>query len=277
VVNAADRPLHGEPVPHDRLHPKLYLAEFAGTALLVYFGLSLVIAWFGAGSPLPALVPSAALRRALAGACFGTVGALVTISPLGRLSGAHINPTMTLAFWLEGKIKWRDALGYVIAQLTGALLGAWPLLWWGAAGASVSYGATLPGTGVQEGVALLGEIFCGFALTLSVLMMVAHEATRRFTPWIIPPLFAWLVWWEAPLSGASANTARSFGPALVTGDWHGFWIYVVGPPLGAVLAVALLRLEVIGRHKVPVARLFHFHAGQRPAAELQPETQAHQR
>jgi aquaporin Z len=77
-VNAADRPLHGAPVPHDRLHPKLYLAEFAGTALLVYCGLSLVIAWFGAGSPLPALVPSAALRRRAHGACFGTVGALVT-------------------------------------------------------------------------------------------------------------------------------------------------------------------------------------------------------
>lgn len=253
-----DRPLHGEPVPHNRLHPKLYLAEAAGTALLVLFGLSVVVVFFGTDSALATLWPNPALRRALAGACFGTVGALITISPLGRVSGAHINPTMSFAFWLEGKLAWRDALGYVLAQCLGAIVGACPLLLWGAFGASVNYGATLPGADVSIWLAFAGEVFTGFALALIVLMMVAHVSTRRFTPWTMPPLFSWLVWWEAPLSGASANPARSLGPALISGHWSGFWIYVLGPPLGAALAIGLLRLEVIGRHRVPVARLFHF-------------------
>ncbi|HTP38414.1 MAG TPA: aquaporin [Steroidobacteraceae bacterium] len=253
-----DRPLHGAPAPRNRLHPGLYLAEAAGTALLVLSGLSVVIAFFGSGTPLAAWWPDAALRRAMAGACFGTCGALITISPLGKISGAHLNPTMSFAFWLEGRLAWRDALGYVIAQCLGAIAGAVPLLLWGSFGASVNYGATLPGAGVAPSLAFAGEVFAGFALALTVLMMVAHRRTRRFTPWTMPLLFAWLVWWEAPLSGASANPARSLGPALISAHWSGFWIYALGPPLGAVLAIALLRLEVIGRHHVPVARLFHF-------------------
>ena len=88
-------------MPYNRLHPRLYLAEAAGTALLLFFGLSVVIAFFAPGGVLAMLLPSAALRRALAGACFGTVGALITISPLGRISGAHINPAVSFAFWLE--------------------------------------------------------------------------------------------------------------------------------------------------------------------------------
>ena len=106
--------------------------------------------------------------------------------------------------------------------------------------------------------ATYGEVLATAALVLAIFMTAAHARTRRFTPWTLPPLFAWLVWWEAPWSGASTNPARSLGPALLTGNWSGFWIYLVGPLLGAGLAVALLRLEMFGQHRVPVARLFHF-------------------
>jgi aquaporin Z len=103
-----------------------------------------------------------------------------------------------------------------------------------------------------------GEVLATAALILSIFITAAHARTRRFTPWTLPPLFAWLVWWEGPWSGASTNPARSLGPVLLTGQWHQFWLYVLGPLLGAALAVALLRLELLGRHRVPVARLFHF-------------------
>ena len=255
---ADDHPLHGRPVPYNRLHPRLYLAEGAGTALLVWFGLSMVILFFGHGSKLATLLPSAALRRLLAGACFGTVGALITISPLGRVSGAHINPAVSLAFWLEGKLAWRDTLGYVLAQLLGALLGACALLLWGAMGRGMQYGATTVGAGVSVWVALGGEVLATLALVLAIFITAAHASTRRLTPWTIPPLFAWLVWWEGPWSGASANPARSLGPALLSGQWAHFWIYVLGPLLGAALAIALLRLPMLGRHRVQVARLYHF-------------------
>jgi len=257
-VPADDHPLHGRPVPYNRLHPRLYLAEGAGTALLVWFGLSMVILFFGHGSKLATLLPSAALRRLLAGACFGTVGALITISPLGRVSGAHINPAVSLTFWLEGKLAWRDTLGYVLAQLLGALLGACALLLWAAMGRGMQYGATTVGAGVSVWVALGGEVLATLALVLAIFITAAHASTRRFTPWTIPPLFAWLVWWEGPWSGASGNPARSLGPALLSGQWAHFWIYVLGPLLGAALAIALLRLPMLGRHRVQVARLYHF-------------------
>lgn len=257
-MHGVDQPLHGRPVPYNRLHPRLYLAEGVGTALLLFFGLSVVIAFFAPSSVLATLLPSAGLRRALAGACFGTVGALITISPVGRISGAHINPAVSFAFWLEHKLAWRDAVGYVAAQMSGAVLGAAGLLLWGAMGRSVQFGATTVGAGISVWTALGGEVLATMALVLAIFITAAHPRTRRFTPWTLPPLFAWLVWWEAPWSGASTNPARSFGPALLTGDWSGFWIYLVGPLLGAGLAVALLRLELFGLHRVQVARLFHF-------------------
>jgi len=246
-ASAADRPLHGQPSPYDRLHPLLYLAEAAGTALLVAIGLSIVIA--------ATLFPAGPLRRALTGGCFGLVGTLITISPLGRISGAHINPAVSLAFWLEGKLAWRDMTGYVLAQMLGGVLGALPLLCWGAMGRSVSYGATTVGAGVAVWQAFTGDVIATGTLVLAIFIFASHERTRPFTPWTIPPLFAWLVWWEGPLSGASANPARSFGPALISGVWNDFWIYLVAPLLGATLAVVLLRVEVLGVHRVQVARV----------------------
>jgi aquaporin Z len=248
AAHAADRPLHGQPNPPDRLHPQLYLAEAAGTALLVLVGLSFVIG-------LAVLLPSSGWRRALTGGCFGTVGALIAISPLGRISGAHINPAVSLAFWLEGKLAWRDLLGYVLAQMFGALIGAVPLLLWGQAGRELGYGATLVGSGVAVWMAFAGEMVATAALVLAIFITAAHERTRRFTPWTIPPLFAWLVWWEAPLSGASTNPARSFGPALISGLWGDFWIYLLAPALGAALGIALIHLKLFGEHRIEVARV----------------------
>lgn len=257
-MGGSDRPLEGAPHPPNRLHPDLYLSEFVGTALLVMIGLSVVIVLFGHGSVLARWLPSQELRRALAGALFGTTGALITISPVGRISGAHINPSVTFAFWLEGRLAWRDTLGFFFAQLTGAIVGAYPLLVWGPTGASIGFGATTPGENVPIWSALAGEVAATFTLVLTIFITSAHAATRRFTPWTIPPLFAWLVWWEAPLSGASTNLARSFGPAVVSGEWRGFWIYIVGPLVGASMAIGLLKCRIIGRHRVAVAKLFHF-------------------
>ncbi|MGH7088616.1 MAG: MIP/aquaporin family protein [Stellaceae bacterium] len=253
-----DAPLVGHPHPHDKLHPRLYAAEFFGTALLVLAGLSLVILLFGTGSPVSALLPSAAARRAIAGFLFGSVGTLVTLSPLGRVSGAHINPVVTLAFWLERKIAWRDALLYVAAQYAGAVLGALPLLAWGSIGRSVEFGATVPLNDVAPWLPVLGEAGSAFLLVVTIFVFTAHRETRPFTPYTMAPLFSFLVWLEAPLSGTSANPARSFGPALVAWVWHRQWVYVVGPCLGAAVAVALLRLEFWGRHRPHEARVFHF-------------------
>lgn len=254
-----DRPLHGFPFPPGRLHPKLYLAEFAGTALLVAIGVSFVIAIFAQGSPIQSLLPSEAARRFLAGGLFGLVGSLIAVSPIGRISGAHINPAVSLAFWLEGKLAWPDAGLFILAQTGGGILGALCLLAWGQTGRSVAFGVTEPGEGMPLWSALAGEIAITFVLILTIFITAAHVRTRRFTPWTMPFLFSILAWCEGPVSGASANPARSIGPALIAGIWSDQWIYLLGPMLGSALAIGFIRLQIVRLPRVMVARLSHFH------------------
>ena len=253
-----DRPLSGAPNPPDRLHPAMYAAELAGTALLVGLGLSIVIALWGNGAPLATLPISPAERRLLNGFLFGSIGAAVAYSPIGRISGAHINPAMTFAFWLEGKLAPRDAGCYVLAQLIGGTLGAALLLSWGRVGASDGWGASVPSGRLPFLAAMAGEVLCTFLLVTLIFVFAARPATQPFTPLVNPPLFALLTWFEAPLSGASANPARSFGPELIGGAWTGWWVYWIGPALGAALAVGMLRTGLLGWHRPRQARLFHF-------------------
>ncbi|WP_102125957.1 MIP/aquaporin family protein [Deinococcus planocerae] len=259
VAPSPDRPLHGAPFPPGRWHPRLYLAELVGTALLVGVGLSIVIVMFGTASPVAAWLPGVGERRFLTGALFGSVGALLALSPVGKVSGAHLNPAVTLAFWLEGKLAGRDAAGYVLAQLAGGVLGALPLRLWGALGRSVEYGGTVPGPGISPTVAVLAEAGVTFALVGLIFTLASHARLCHLTPLALPALFSVLVLVEAPLTGTSANPARSFGPAVVAGVWQGQWVYFVGPCLGAAVAVGVLRLELTGPRRVLAARLAHFH------------------
>lgn len=253
-----DRPLSGDPHPYDRLHPDMYASELAGTALLVAVGLSIVIALWGTGAPLADLPIAPGARRLLNGFLFGSVGAAIAYSPIGKISGAHINPAMTFAFWLQGKLRWRDASCYVLAQLAGAAIGALLLLCWGDVGASDNWGASLPSKALPLPDAIAGEVVCTFALVALVFVFASRPATQFYTPLVNPPLFAILTWLEAPVSGASANPARSFGPELVGWAWSSWWVYWIGPLLGAALAVGTVQYGLIGRHRPHQARLFHF-------------------
>jgi len=256
---------------------QLVVAEFAGTALLVAVGVSLVIVDFGSGSPVVAALPGAGLRRLLTGFGFGTVGALIAVSPIGRTSGAHVNPVVTLAFLLKGVVRGPLALAYVAAQLVGALVGALPLLLWGAMGASVDFGATAPGSGWSPAAALAGELVTTAALILGLFLFVGHRRLRPFTPLLFPFLYAIMVYLEAPLSGTSTNPARSLGPAVIAGVWHAWWVYWVGPLLGALVGVATHTFTWVRRFEVEVGKLYHFqhdpHAvfhktGQRPRSPI---------
>lgn len=243
----------------DRLVPwMLFGAELLGTALLVTIGLSIVILFFGQSSPMVQFIPSAGWRRLVTGFLFGTTGALITISPLGKESGAHINPVVTLTFWMMGKLRAQYALGYVLSQLAGAMLGSLPLLAWGDMGRSVSFGATLPGPEFGVWWALLGETATTFALIVGLLLFLRHRRLRPFTPALFPFLYALMVFVEAPVSGTSTNPARSLGPALISGEWHDWWIYWLGPLFGTVLGMVLYRFTGLGWLTIEVAKLYHF-------------------
>ena len=247
-----------ERVRATRVPLKLFFSEMVGTALLIAVGVSLVIIDFGAGSPVIDLLPDPGVRRLITGFLFGTTGGVIALSLIGKTSGAHINPVVTFAFWLEGKMGDGHAAGYVLAQLTGAALGALPLLGWGHMGASAQFGATLPGSGYAASAALLGEVVTTFALIVSLFVFIGHPALRPFTPLLFPFLYAVMVFLEAPISGTSTNPARSLGPSLVSGAWRDWWVYWVGPFLGTLLAVAVHKRTWLCRLEIEVAKLYHF-------------------
>jgi len=249
---------------------QVFLAELVGTAVLVLVGLSLVILMFGEGSPIPGILPSEGWRRLITGFLFGTTGASIALSPIGERSGAHINPIVTLAFRLMGKIDLRTALGYIVAQLAGAVLGSLPLLAWGAMGRSVAFGATLPGPGYSLQTVLLGEVITTFVMVTLLAVFLGFRRLRPFTPALFPPLYAVMVFLESPISGTSTNPARSLGPAIVSGQWDGWWIYWAGPIAGSV--IACLACSALAK-RITVAKLYHFESDRdrlfrRPSREL---------
>lgn len=237
----------------DRRAWSLYAAEFLGTALLLMGGLSAVVVVISPASPVAAFALRGWLARGIAGALFGLTGTLVTLSALGKHSGAHLNPAMTLAFLVKGKISASHALFYVVSQCLGAIAGAGVVLAWGPWGKPLRYGATTPSSNLNPVLAVALEALCTVVLVGTVFIFLSRPQLRRFTPWTMSPMYAVMVSIEAPWTGTSTNPARSLGPAVATGTWHGFWIYLAGPALGALVGIILAR--VLGGREINQARI----------------------
>jgi aquaporin Z len=233
-----------------------WLCEFLGTALLLGGGLSAVFLDFGAHSPVTAHLPSRSARLLLTGLLFAGTGSLVALSPLGRRSGAHLNPAVTLAFWTQRKVHPHDLAGYVLSQLLGALAACACLrVAWGSTAHLLHLGATQPGHGFTALEAAALELLMTASLILMIFFMTAHTRTARWTPlgnWI---LVATLVWQGAPYTGTSLNPARSLGPALLAPDLNDLWVYLLGPLSGALLAAAVFAL--FRDTNTLTAKLFH--------------------
>jgi aquaporin Z len=159
---------------------------------------------------------------------------------MGTISGAHLNPAVTLAFALRGNFPWRRVPGYIVAEVVGALLAAWFLqLMYG----HVINGATEPTPSVSWTVAMVTEA----ALTLGLVSVILGTASGARNIGVNGALavggYIGLVSvWAAPITGASMNPARSFAPDLVGADLSHFWIYLIGPLLGAAIAVGFERV-----------------------------------
>jgi aquaporin Z len=161
---------------------------------------------------------------------------LAVILFMGAISGAHLNPVVSLAFALRHDFPSKRVVGYIVAQLLGATLACLFLL--AVFGNTEHLGATLPGPGYHDWQALLMEI----ALTAGLVSVILGTASAAQNVGAIAALgvgsyIALAGLWAAPVSGVSMNPARSFGPALVSGDFSHFWVYVVGPIVGALIAV----------------------------------------
>ncbi len=155
---------------------------------------------------------------------------------MGAVSGAHLNPGVSIAFALRRDFPWRRVPGYIIAQLVGAVLAA--VFLYAVFGDAGNLGTTTPGPGFAAWQALLIEMVLTFGL-VSVILGTASGAQNvgALGALAVGGYIALAGLWGAPVSGASMNTARSFGPALVSGDFTSFWVYLAGPLAGMLLAV----------------------------------------
>lgn len=211
---------------------------------------------FAHGSPAVIVIPSVRLRLFLTGLVLGGAGSLVAITPLGRLSGAHLNPAISLGFFTLGRMQLQDLLGYAIAQIAGASLGAWTgELVFGKLASGVRDALNQPGKLVDPQTATTAEAVATFALAAVVFGMLSRPSLVRWTPLVVVGVVAIIVWLDGNFSGASLNPARSFGPALITTDWHLFWIYAVGPCCGAVAAALVHRFAT--PLEAATGKLFH--------------------
>ncbi|HEX5195574.1 MAG TPA: MIP/aquaporin family protein [Gaiellales bacterium] len=156
---------------------------------------------------------------------------------MGKVSGAHLNPAVSVAFSLRGDFPWRRVPGYIVAQLVGAALAAWFVQ--SVINASAVFGSNYPASGYTSTDAFLMEA----VLTLGLVSVILGTASGAQNLGVFGALgvggyiiLAGL--WGSPISGASMNPARTFGPDLVGGDFTSYWVYVAGPLVGAGLAVA---------------------------------------
>ncbi len=157
---------------------------------------------------------------------------------MGKVSGAHLNPAASLGFALRGDFRWRRVPGYILVQLAGAALAAWFLQ--SVIHVSAQHGSTYPAPSSSSFDAMLMEAVLTLGL-VSVILGTASGAQQvgLFGALGVGGYVALAGLWASPLSGASMNPARTFGPDLVSMDFAHFWVYVVGPLLGAVVAVGI--------------------------------------
>ena len=223
------------------MNARRYLAELLGTFLFMMAGYTSVAALNNTTPPAPILlvVPFA----------FG-LGLLAAIFAFGHISGGHFNPAVTVAMVLDNRTTPMDAVGYILAQIIGAI-GAAAVVLVTISQAAVAGGITKPGTGIsQVGALILETIFT--AIFLTVILTASKKATS-LAPLAIPLTLIAIHFALATVTGSSVNPARSIGSAVVGGDLNDLWIYIVGPTVGGIIGYGVYRVANPRQEPPPVA------------------------
>ncbi|HEX2030509.1 MAG TPA: MIP family channel protein [Actinomycetota bacterium] len=220
------------------------LAEFVGTFALIFIGAGSIVA---SGIALPqAAVPGAGLIT-IALAHGLTIATMVTA--VGHVSGGHFNPAVTVGAWVTRRIGTGEGAAYVLTQLAGGAAGALVLRLAVPAEAwePARLGATLVAEGLSDAQAITIEAVLTFFLVWMVFATAVDPegAFGKIAGLAIGLVIAMDIMMGGPFTGASMNPARSFGPALVAGEWTGLWVYFIGPVLGGTVAALLYDLGII--------------------------------
>jgi aquaporin Z len=213
----------------NRYEGRRLFSELLGTffLVLVAVGGGMVNARFGGNAvPFGARVVAPALM----------VAAIILF--MGTVSGAHLNPAVSISFALRGDFPWKRVPAYIVAQFLGAILAT--LLLAALIGKQGSAGLTLPGSGISATTAMLWELVLTTGLVSTILGTAS--GAQQIGPLAAIGVGSYIALaglWGAPVSGASMNPARSLGPALVLGNWTAWWAYLVGPVAGGAIAVGI--------------------------------------
>jgi aquaporin Z len=211
-----------------RLAWRRLFGELFGTFLLVLVG---------AGGAVVGALSHGAVSRTAAVAAPGLM-VMAIILFMGAVSGAHLNPAVTLAFSLRRDFPWRRVPGYLLAQLAGATLAC--LFLWAVYGKVGALGATEPGAGISDWTVMLTELVLTGGLVSTILGTASRaQNVGPFSALAVGGYIILAGLWSSPISGASMNPARSFAPDLVLGRFDHFWAYVIGPGAGALIAVGI--------------------------------------
>jgi aquaporin Z len=211
-----------------RLAWRRLFGELFGTFLLVLVG---------AGGAVVSALSHGAVSRTAAVAAPGLM-VMAIILFMGAVSGAHLNPAVTLAFSLRRDFPWRRVPGYLLAQLSGATLAC--LFLWAVYGKVGALGATEPGAGIADWKVMLTELVLTGGLVSTILGTASRaQNVGPFSALAVGGYIILAGLWSSPISGASMNPARSFAPDLVLGRFDHFWAYVVGPAIGGLIAVGI--------------------------------------
>jgi aquaporin Z len=235
-----------------------YLMEATELGLFMISACVFTVVLFHPKSPIASLIPDGIFRRMVMGIAMGLTAIAIIFSPIGKRSGAHFNPSVTLTFLRLGKVEPWDAGFYIVAQFGGGVAGvlvATLLLGRVVAAPSVNYAATLPGSSGAL-IAFLAEVTISFVLMTVVLRVSNTKKLARWTGLFAGALVATYITFESPISGMSMNPARTFGSAFGAQVWMSLWIYLIAPPLGMLAAAELYQRMKAGR-AMACAKLHH--------------------
>ena len=178
------------------------------------------------------------------------LGIVIGVAAAAKISGGHLNPAVTVAAFLTGKLGLRRAGTYIAAQLIGAVVGALLIKWVAPGPAEGTLGSHAIGAGVGAGSALIAEIVGTFALVWVVFAVaIDPKGLNNIAPIAVGLTVLIIHLFLVPLTGAGVNPARSFGPALVSWTWGGHWVYWIGPLIGGSAAGLLYEWVFMNRNE----------------------------
>jgi glycerol uptake facilitator-like aquaporin len=213
--------------------------------LFMLFGVTSIVRWVIGPSPISWMVPQIQAELLIVGASVAILIAGLIRSPLGRITGAHMNPAISFAMWRFGVFPGTGVVPYIVAQLLGSFLGVVVArAVWGPVVAEppVTYAALQPGPGWSTLSLFVAETLSMAVIVLLVGLCLAAPRLAPFVPWIVGGAIGMAIAILGTSTGGSVNPARQFGPATLSGQTRFLWVYLLAPMAGAILATWLRQI-----------------------------------